>query len=344
KLYRSVCRTLPGWKKVKNEIFDDQCDLSSIEIDPSFRHSNWKKYLEEAQDLYTNYKLELFEIMHAYGFNDEIDMFCCCESARVNSHERCDIQTTVQYLLKQLFEHTLKKFSSSVFQHNNYYNCPKCDRQMAKASACYVVCYSTAQTIKNKSERIMSFAWIFTKWLMKIQYQETHLNQHKSDIVGIAMRHYFQATFVKYKLLTCPIDQAPDQNKTYIFLKEINFGHLTVLQLPSIAIIFIEIIHNWLLQQNIFGNSCDDRNRKPLIRQSCWYDIMTRFILLEADYRGTLVPLKLNLIFEERSKQLCDDNWSQQDYSLIEGMFYKLLSVCFDRARQCNINTNPDSI
>ncbi|CAF4423467.1 unnamed protein product, partial [Adineta steineri] len=75
----------------------DKNDL--VLIDLALLHENFEKYIDFAQDLYRIYTYEMLEIMGAYGFSNEIDLFCCAESCNMDANERSDIQHTVQQLL-----------------------------------------------------------------------------------------------------------------------------------------------------------------------------------------------------------------------------------------------------
>ena len=107
-----------------------------------------------AQELYHKYQLEMWEIISSYGFTNEIDLFCCMESRRMNANERSDTQQTIQVLLREVFGYIRRQF------HENVQSFAE---SKSKAAACYYVAY-TDTSAKNK--QMLSFPWLFASQLL----------------------------------------------------------------------------------------------------------------------------------------------------------------------------------
>ncbi|CAF1110160.1 unnamed protein product [Adineta steineri] len=130
----------------------DKNDL--VLIDLALLHENFEKYIDFAQDLYRIYTYEMLEIMGAYGFSNEIDLFCCAESCNMDANERSDIQHTVQQLLKAVFCDIRNIFFNDAMSASE---------AKAKAAACYCVAYTDDN---DTDERMLSFPWLFASQLL----------------------------------------------------------------------------------------------------------------------------------------------------------------------------------
>ncbi|CAF1268570.1 unnamed protein product [Adineta steineri] len=123
-------------------------------IDLALLHENFEKYIDFAQHLYRIYRYEILEIMGAYGFSNEIDLFCCAESCDMDANERSDIQHTVQQLLKAVFHDIRYIFFNDAMSASE---------EKAKAAACYCVAYTDDN---DTDERMLSFPWLFASQLL----------------------------------------------------------------------------------------------------------------------------------------------------------------------------------
>ncbi|CAF1595614.1 unnamed protein product, partial [Didymodactylos carnosus] len=335
KLYRSVCRTLPGWKKLREEIIDDIDDIFAIEYNPSFIHPNYEDYLKPAAKLYQEYKLELFEIMQVYDFKTEIELFCCSG----------EMQESVQTSTRRLFQHIEKKFTKHYDTHSGHCDCQECEQLKAKASACYLVCYQNAMEMKNKCDIIISFPWIFSKWLMKIQRS---MNKHdlsllSKNIVGIAVKEFFNSSSIKYRVLS-PLSQNKQAYRARVYMMNINTKTCCLITVPPRIIVFIETIYNWLRQQNIFDLSWDDKDHRPFIRKSYWYEIITRFLATYSTQCQSMDPSEWKMIFNKTTERILDVDLSEDDYESMEQMYYELLNVCFNQACEVELVSSDTDV
>ncbi|CAF1557797.1 unnamed protein product, partial [Didymodactylos carnosus] len=206
KLYRSACRALPGWScavrnygsirhvDVANSIqqnnktssidtmattnFEEEVKSALITLDQLLYYGEHKKYRSSVLKLFSSYRQELLEIISVYHFQDEIDLFCRCESMeKAGGGRRPDgIEDSASIEFELLIQRTKLEF------YKEFDNCPACahshprscdscyDKKLSKASTCYFICYEHAMHLPAKSKyRILSFPWLFASLLMNIR-------------------------------------------------------------------------------------------------------------------------------------------------------------------------------
>ena len=136
------------------------------------------------------------------------------------------------------------------------------DEKLAKASACYVVCYQYEQAQHPK--RILSFPWLFSRLLLQLRQQNLAIMATAIDRPMIQLReHAIVARVMKNTLmgiierreLRFEVEVLPEKDDSTSINREILLrfdDSLTKtecdsLHLHLIEICFIEIIHNWLV-------------------------------------------------------------------------------------------------
>ncbi|CAF1114289.1 unnamed protein product [Didymodactylos carnosus] len=306
KLYRSVRRVLPIFETINHDV---------ITCDKAFIHDNWQKYLAEATALFKNYKSELFEIIYAHNFDNEIDLFCCCESQHVNNNDRSEIQATAQQMVKKLFKYILEKFNNELDASHLKTDCicRQCQQQMGKASACYIVCYNEAKNSKDNKNIILSFPWIFTPWLIRIKkIKHNGEEQSEKHLCNIPMKFKI---FSKYY----------STNESIIYIRNKVTKQDEELKVSDERIKFIEIIHNWLDQQEIFGSEYDECSLRPTISNSYWNEIETKFILSSIMNNNIYDTHQWNVIFKKEKQMSCQMSYRTDYYSMND----ELLDICF---------------
>jgi hypothetical protein len=171
-------------------------------LDEYISHPDWKKYLNEIKTLYSDYRNELLEIISLYRFQDEIDLFCRCESMDTSAggSKKGSLEDSaaieVQNLIKKITEDFFYEFDErnktrqcctfveECGYHSTYLkriDCSVCfDDKLAKAACAYIHSYSECNRLPLKSNRrILSFPWLFSWQLLKLR----DLNQPaKADI------------------------------------------------------------------------------------------------------------------------------------------------------------------
>ncbi|CAF0988327.1 unnamed protein product [Didymodactylos carnosus] len=310
KLYRSVNRFLPTFKTINHDV---------IKYDKAFIYGNWQNYIVEATALFKSYQSELFEIIYAHNFDNEIDLFCCCESQNINNNDRSEIQATAQQLLSKLFKYILEKFNNELDASHLKADCvcSQCQQQMAKASACYIICYLEVNRSNDNKKRILSFPWIFTSWLIKMK-KITHNDEEQLE------KHLYSIP-MKFKIYS----KYYSSNESFVYMKNNLTKQYQIIIVSYERIKFIEIIHNWLHQQEIFGNKYDECSPKPVIPNSCWEEIKTKFIsssVMNNNIHDN--PHQWNVVFEKEKQTSYRINYkiNNEDYY---PMYYELLDICF---------------
>ncbi len=152
-------------------------------------------------------------------------------------------------------------------------SCEGCQEiKLARATACYYVCYSQAakQSTKARS-RILSFPWLFGSLLAKLKERNQNLNSNNSIskyfVIGRAMRNVAKRLIEK-KELKLKVCWPAYSNTAFLFLRSIKSTKENNLQpfkrkitendqetnsMCLAKILFIEIMNNWIRRQNVFG-------------------------------------------------------------------------------------------
>jgi hypothetical protein len=136
------------------------------------------------------------------------------------------------------------------------------DEKLAKASACYVVCYQYEQAQHPK--RILSFPWLFSRLLLQLRQRNLAVMAKAIDRPIVQLReHAIFARVMKNALmglierreLRYDVEFIDNKEDFLIINKEIILRlddpvtgiQCDTIHLHLIEICFIEIIHNWLV-------------------------------------------------------------------------------------------------
>ena len=196
KLFRAILRSQLTWSLINHSAYHpEEKDpsynvLSTIErvpIDVHLIHPNYHHYISSALDLYRTYRDALLNIMFAYHFVSDIDLICRYDSQqRQCMSKHMDVADSAQVELKVLMNRirTLFYAEFNVREVENSMNDMESsmkkdgevaylDDKLAKASACYIVCYQYEQAQHPK--RILSFPWLFSRLLLQLRQRNLEI-------------------------------------------------------------------------------------------------------------------------------------------------------------------------
>jgi len=221
-----------------------------------------------------------------FNYQDEIDLFCRCEALDQLASGKQDLNISAGLELQRLIDTTRRHFYYDFDQlaidpklkplHKDSCTrdrkCENCQEiKLARAAACYYVCYSQAakQSTKARS-RILSFPWLFGSFLTKLKEKNQNLNNHnflsKYIVIGRTMRN-FAKRLIENKELKLKILWPVYSDMAYIFLRSIKSTEenssqslkRTIIENDQQSnalclgkILFIEIMNNWIRKQNVF--------------------------------------------------------------------------------------------
>jgi len=243
KLYRSARRAVIGWTRAINnhgnprhihlalslaagkDLKDQENDESVVKtnaatyyeypLDPDINHPNYEKYLPKIKRLYKTYQNELLEIISLYRFQDEIDLFCRCESmdASAGGNKKGSLEDSAAIEVRNLIKKIYQDFFSEFIERNESRKCckyiEKCrynstykkridcqvcvEDKLAKAACAYIHSYNECNRLPLKSNRrILSFSWLFSRYLLKLrrrnQQPKTVINQRNNIVCKIDMQ------------------------------------------------------------------------------------------------------------------------------------------------------------
>jgi hypothetical protein len=179
-LYRSARRAEIGWSRaITNHIHsaltltagidvkDQENDITyyNQSLDPFIYHPDYAKYLPEIKSLYKLYQNELLEFISLYRFQDEIDLFCRCESmdASAGSSEKDGLEASAYIEVKNLVDRITEDFCHE-FRRRRI-DCDTCaEDKLTKAACAYIYIYEESNRLPLKSNRrILSFPWLFSE-------------------------------------------------------------------------------------------------------------------------------------------------------------------------------------
>ncbi|CAF3348810.1 unnamed protein product [Rotaria sp. Silwood1] len=304
----------------------------SLTLDPDLNHPFSKSQTPWAKKLFSMYRENLRNIISVFNYQDEIDLFCRCEALDQLASGKQDLNISAGLELQRLIGTTRRHFYHIFDQlsidsnlkppHDNSCtrnsSCTECEEiKLARAAACYYVCYSQAakQSTKARS-RILSFPWLFGTLLseLKKRHQISNSNNYisKHIVIGRAIRNVAKK-LIENKELKLKIFWPAYSDKGHLFLRSIKSTITNNLKLFKrdiendqqtnsmclSKILFIEIMNNWIRKQNVFGEHSTPADKKPLIREICWHQLLITFILLENEEISNENPLNLSCNFEQ---------------------------------------------
>lgn len=259
----------------------------SIIRDQAINHPDQKSQERWAVRLFSMYKETLRNIISVFNYQDEIDLFCRCESLDQLATGKQDINISAALELQRLIEttryHFYFEFDEMVRnpRHEPPHigpctrdrSCSECKEiKLARAAACYNVCYSEASQQSTKARsRILSFPWLFSRFLTELKQRNESNNltilPSKNLVIGRAMRlaakKLIDDSSLKLKILwpiysttvsifVRPIQYSMKDRTCPIRRIIIESDQEVSLMYPSKAL-FIEILNAWFEAQNVFG-------------------------------------------------------------------------------------------
>jgi hypothetical protein len=399
KLYRSARRGLMGWTRAITNHGNAHhihlalslatgTDINNVMInetntplyynrplDPLICHSNFKKYLPEIKLLYKIYRDELSEIISLYRLQDEIDLFCRCESmdSSVGGNKKGGLKDSATIEVKNLIRRISHDFYYEFDQrylrekccrieinlHTNRekrIDCDICaDDKLAKAACAYIYSYEESNRLPLKSNRrILSFPWLFSTYLIRLRYRnmpKDHVEQSNS-IVGRACSLYLQNLIPKFKVYV-PNTSDDIQTVELYYAKEIT-EQSTSLEpmnkksdetIPFVKLsraCFAEILHDWLLKQDIFGDTCNEIDPKPLIPECIWHELLVHFLSdkYQPNTRFVFAPKYKNSMAERYRETIVNyslKSWTVDEYKEFLYMFRDIHSLAVQHAKRTNL-------
>lgn len=262
-------------------------DQPSLSLDRTITHPKATDYSQWAQELFEVYRENLLNIISVFNYQDEIDLFCRCETLDQLGSGKQDLNISAGLELQRLIDVTVHQFfhqfdrvqadPTVLAPHDGTCSrtrsCPNCkELKLAQAAACYSVCYNEAAKQSSKARsRILSFPWLFGSLLTELkrrnQSSDPTASPSKYIVIGRAMRNAAKRLLderaVKLKILWPAYTE-----KAHLFLRSvpsITSQRQSVLrrpitepdrQTPELSltlILFIEIMNHWIEQQKIFG-------------------------------------------------------------------------------------------
>ncbi|CAF0899767.1 unnamed protein product [Rotaria sordida] len=363
----------------------------SLNLDSDLNHPLAKSQTRWARNLFSMYRENLRNIISVFNYQDEIDLFCRCEALDQIASGKQDLNISAGLELQRLIDTTRRYFYHDFNQlsqdlnlkplHNNICtrdsSCTECEEiKLARAAACYYVCYSQAakQSTKARS-RILSFPWLFGTLLTELKRKNQNLNNNNNNhiskhiVIGRAMRNITKR-LIENNELKLKIFWPAYSDKAHLYLRSIKSTIINNLKLfkhdiieydqqtnpMSLSkILFIEIMNNWLRKQNIFGQH-STADRKPLIREICWHQLLIYFISINNEdisnenFSNLLSNFeKYQIVFQSSNNSLmieryiehikCEISISSIDFdnSMYNYCIY-LIRLCFRIAREQKSN------
>ena len=181
KLYRE-CRAF-------KDTISEEVPLQSAQVDPTLLVAEFKRYLEEAEELYDDYKDQLKTLMNLYGIESEAELLTGCFRKLQNrlGREKTEIAEIVNRVLAMIRSTFRKRF----FDEFGLDEKRRGGRDVItpamkqKASAWYYVAYTPAHERKHVATdeecgQFLSFPWVLYDVMIVIlkenrsRKQETH--------------------------------------------------------------------------------------------------------------------------------------------------------------------------
>ncbi|XP_001631543.2 uncharacterized protein LOC5511133 isoform X2 [Nematostella vectensis] len=154
KLYRS-CRS---FKKLAEDSAPKE--ITKPCLDPNLLVAGYRRFLDEAKNVYQEYCLRLDHIMGIYGINTEAELFSGCFRLLYQrlSRERTEVAEVVSGLLQDLRKLFRGRFFEEFGLDGTCLMKQHDERVLQKASAWYYVSYAAEET--THQQRFLSLPWL----------------------------------------------------------------------------------------------------------------------------------------------------------------------------------------
>ncbi|CAF1359032.1 unnamed protein product [Didymodactylos carnosus] len=379
KLYRASCRSISGWNKllsyhrhlkhfhIATPNDEDEQSLTiekyeqKIYIDELLLHENYKQHIGIAEKFFYVYKQELLEILSLYHLQHETDLFCRgSKQNEIEDSAQCEFQQLIDRMKHGFYLYVINICPSANCSQEEY--CDSClDHYRALSSACYYHCYQEANKATSRRQQILSFPWIFGRYLIAVKLENLRGKEEKSStnrIFGMAMCNALQKLINENNLrLEVNTDHGLALvlfNKQSSGVRSSNRQRLNY-EIDWKIIVFIEIINDWLnREQKILSKDIQDTeneiSRKPLVSYECWNTILIKFIKKYSTSSTTNFN-ELSIGFQQKSSPRndvyygyiisCFNEWNNNENFNNEmfDIFYKLLNICFEHSLDTEDNS-----
>ena len=283
KLFRSILRSQPAWSMInhsayhpeeKDSSYQNSSPIERVPIDVHLVHPSYHQYTTKALDLYRIYRNAILNIMLAYHFVSDIDLICRFDSQQQQCMSKhIDVADSAQVELKALMERIKSLFyvefntredGEMIADGKREGDVVYLDEKLAKASACYVVCYQYEQAQHPK--RVLSFPWLFSRLLLQLRQRNLAMMAKAIDRPIVQLREHAIVARVMKKALKNLLQQQQLRFDVQIIDKKHDLNVEILLRLDDpitntqsdqihlhlIEISFIEIIHHWFVFIRIF--------------------------------------------------------------------------------------------
>lgn len=220
--------------------------------------------------------------MYVYHFHSEVDLICKFDSQQQTMSKQFDIADSAQLELGHLITRIRNLFNDCQLKtyHPLRCLCEECDEhRMARASACYVATYEQPYT-----KKILSFAWLFSSWLVKIRranLEKQNLYKTPSNyfLVGQAFLHSF-LLLIENESLRFMVDFNQD---SCLLRMNFDFRSKKFINIPAYLMewAMLEVTTGWLDRQEIFSTlkHSSKTAARPILFLQTWKHVATQFIL-----------------------------------------------------------------
>ena len=339
-------------------------------LDPEIYHPEWRKYRADIKQLYHMYRNELLEIISLYRFQDEVDLFCrsddmdasagAAKKGSIEDSAAIEVQNLVQRIQRDFFQEfdqrrregrcECKTWIGEDSRRKVHY-CHRCsEEKLAKAACAYIYCYQESNKLPLKSNRrILSFPWYFADYLTVLKYRNRkpdYIDQ-TNTLVGRVLSTYLANVTPKFNVFLP--EHVTDEVRVKFLFREIEeqrsnllrrekkpdqtIGGVTVLQAC-----FVEALHDWLIKQRIFGDSCVETLDKPLVPETLWHELVVHFL------SGRYHPNVTLILFSKQQEDLVERNrraiemyrhqWTPGEHRAMLDMFRKLHLLLVEHVNQ----------
>ncbi|CAF1684220.1 unnamed protein product [Rotaria magnacalcarata] len=304
-LFRSCLRFEPNWTIIQTP----PTTVSSTPIDPLLVHDLHVDYTTSVEEIARVYREAIMDIMYVYRFSSDVDLLCRFDSSssqhktpltKQQTDSACLIADSAQVELKQLIRRVRRlfyhefRFCDKTHSIRCQTNCMKCaDKKMAKASALYILCY----TDTRHARRMLSLPWLFASLLIETRKlnikKQTKLLSPKLvaqmleiqpyQLIGQSLRRALQHLFDQSKPLYFHHSYSHDNsNLITVSLGPTSTAKRLLLkrQILLLDYFILEVLHHFVYE-SLSKERSPITAAKPLLLESVWQHIMTRFILGE---------------------------------------------------------------
>ncbi|CAF0755386.1 unnamed protein product [Adineta steineri] len=304
-LFRSCFRFEPNWVAIQTP----PTTISSLSTDPLLIHDLHNEYASSVDELARTYREAIMDIMYVYRFSSDVDLLCRFDSSssqhksplsKQQTESACLVADSAQVELKQLIRRIRRlfyhefRFCDKTHSNRCHTNCTQCaDKKMAKASALYILCY----TDTRHARRMLSLPWLFAPLLIETRKLNIKKQTKLLSPVLVAQMLEIQPYRLIGQSLRRALQLLFDQSKPFHFhqthssdksnLITVSLGPTTTAkrlllkrQIFLLDYYVLEVLHHYVYESLTKTRSIVTA-AKPLLVESVWHHILTRFILGE---------------------------------------------------------------